>query len=211
MIKELWQDLVSPQEEADTRMFLHAAHASQQGYETILRKFQNINVGVPAAYYIRKISGSPILATGRGNKQRFIEINGISQKYGENTCEASPGLHAFTGCESVSAFCGKGNLKMKGLCETIKELGQSNTVSDELMEKCEKYVCSLYGKSGADVIGVRYALFCQKRFESSSQLPLTKDTLSMHTSRANHQASIWRRALDDRPDVPTVHGIMVGF
>ena len=96
-------------------------------------------------------------------------------------------------------------LKDEGLCETIKELGQSNTVSEELMEKCEKNVCSLYGKSGADVIDVRYALFCQKRSESS-QLPLTKDTLSMYTSRANHQAVIWRRALDARPDVPTLHG-----
>ena len=41
----------------------------------------------------------------------------------------------------------------------MKELGQAYTVSEELAEKCEKYVCSLYGKSGADVIDVRYALF----------------------------------------------------
>ena len=89
-------------------MFQHAAHASQQGYGTILKKFPDTDVGVPAAYYIRKISGSPIVATGRGNKQRFIDINGVSQKYGDNTCEALPGLHAFAGCESVSAFCRKG-------------------------------------------------------------------------------------------------------
>ena len=67
----------------------------------------------------------------------------------------------------------------------MKELGQSYTVSEELMEKCEKYVCSLYGKSGADVIDVRYALFFQKTFESSQLLP-TKDALSNHTSRANY-------------------------
>ena len=63
----------------------------------------------------------------------------------------------------------------------MKELGQSCTVSEELMEKREKYVCSLYGKSGTDVIDVRYALFFEKRFESS-QLPSTKDILSKHTS-----------------------------
>ena len=77
-------------------MFLHAAHASQQGYETIVIKFPDTNRGVPAVYYIRKISGSPILETC------------ISQKYGENICEALLGLHAFTGCESVSAFSEKG-------------------------------------------------------------------------------------------------------
>ena len=75
----------------------------------------------------------------------------------------------------------------------------------ELMEKCEKYVCSLYGKSGADVIDVRYALFFQKTFESS-QLSPTKDTLSKHISRANYQAAIKRRALDAGPDIPTPHG-----
>ena len=36
VVKELQQDLVTRQEEADTRMFLHAAHAGQQGYETIV-------------------------------------------------------------------------------------------------------------------------------------------------------------------------------
>ena len=99
--------------------------------------------------------------------QQAEEISGISlisKKYGENTCEALPGLHAFTECESESAFSGKGKqsaikviLKDEGLCKTMKELGQSYTVSEELMEKCEKYVCSLYEKSGADV---NDALYC---------------------------------------------------
>ena len=109
VIKELQQDLVSPQEEADTRMFLHAAHASQQGDETIVIKSPDTDVGVLTVYYSRRISGSLILATGAGNKRRFIDINGIPGKYGENTCEALLGLHAITGCDSsVSAFSGKG-------------------------------------------------------------------------------------------------------
>ena len=109
-------------------------------------------------------------------------------------------------------FSGKGKqsavkviLEDEGLCETMRELGQSYTVSEELIEKCEMYVCSLYGNSGADVNDVRYALFCQKGSESS-QLPPTKDALSKHTRRANYQAAIWRRASDARPDVPTPNG-----
>ena len=97
----------------------------------------------------------------------------------------------FTECESVSTFSEKGKqsaikviLEDEGLCETMKELGQSCTVSEELVKKCEKYVCSLYGKSIADVNDARYALFCQKRSESS-QLPPTKDALSNHTRRTN--------------------------
>ena len=60
----------------------------------------------------------------------------------------------------------------------MKELGRSYTVSEELMVKREMYICSLYGKSGADVNDARYAMFCKE----SSQLPPTKDALSKHTS-----------------------------
>ena len=147
------------------------------------------------------------------NKRRFIDINGISQKYGENICEGLPDLHGFTGCDSVSALSGKGKqsaikviLKQdERLCETMKELGQSYTVSEELLEKCEMYVCSLYGKSRADVNDVHFALFCQKG-SKLSQLPPTEDALSKHTSRANYQAAIWRRASNARPDVPNPRG-----
>ena len=64
-------------------MFLHAAHASQEGYETFLRKFPDVDtdVEVPAVYYIRKISDSPILATGRENKR----VSLISMVYLRNT------------------------------------------------------------------------------------------------------------------------------
>ena len=99
--KELQQDLVTRQEEADTGKFLHAAHAGQQGDETIVIKSPDTDVGVLAVYFSSQISGSLILATGTGNKQRFIDVNVTSQKYGENICEALPGLHAFTGCDSV--------------------------------------------------------------------------------------------------------------
>ena len=130
--KELQLGLVSPQEEADNRMILHAALASQQGYETIVIKSPDTDVGVLAVYYSRQISGSLILITGTVKKRRFIDINGIPQKYGDKTCETLPCLHAFTGCDSVSAFSRKGKqsammviLKDEGLCKTQKELGQS--------------------------------------------------------------------------------------
>ena len=82
---------------------------------------------VLAVYYSSQISGSLVLATGTGDKRRFIDVNGISQKDGENICEALPGLHAFTGCDSVSTFSGKGKqsavkviLKDERLCETMR-------------------------------------------------------------------------------------------
>ena len=77
-----------------------------------------------------------------------------------------------------------------------------HTVCEELMEKRGMYICSLYGKSGADVNDARYASFCKE----SSQLPPTKDAISKHTSRANIPGCYWRQALDARPYVPAPHG-----
>ena len=69
-------------------------------------------------------------------------------------CEAMLGLHAFTGCDSVSSFRGIGKIKpLKMLlkspahCDALKSLGDDWNVDDDLLIGCEKLTCTLYGKS----------------------------------------------------------------
>ena len=66
-------------------------------------------------------------------------------------CAALLGLHAFTGCDSVSAFTGKGKAKCYNLLrknlefvETLKSLGENWNVTDEVTDKREMFCCSLY-------------------------------------------------------------------
>ena len=82
----------------------------------------------------------------------------IVENLGDNICNALIGLNAFTGCDSVSTFVGRSKKtafsllkKEDHLCETMKNLGYSPEVSNDLFKGCEKFVCALYGGTGFDV------------------------------------------------------------
>ena len=86
------------------------------------------------------------------------------ENLGDNICNALIGFNAFTGCDSVSTFVGKGKKtafsllsKLDHLCETMKNLGDSPEASDDLFKGCEKFVCTLYGGKGFDVNKLYYS------------------------------------------------------
>ena len=69
----------------------------------------------------------------------------VANVIGQNVCASLLGLHAYTGCDSVSAFSGQGNLTaLKLLKENVnyifKRIGQDLTVSLELLTKLEAYL-----------------------------------------------------------------------
>ena len=77
-------------------------------------------------------------------------------------------MHAFTGCDTVSAFAGRGKAKALKLLTNSKEhqdkfllLGQEWDVSPDLSDKLEAFTCHL---------------FCAKKDEiESHQLPPCRD------------------------------------
>ena len=125
-------------------------------------------------------------------------------------------MHAFTGCDSVSAFAGKGKaqalklmLSDKESSETFTELGQEWDLCPDLMKKLETLTCRLYAPRTTieTVNDLRYQLFCAKKGEiESHQLPPCRDCLMKHSQRANYQAGIWRRCLSQEPQVPSPVG-----
>ncbi len=75
------------------------------------------------------------------------------------------GLHAITGCDSVSGFYGKGKAKAAKLLfkemayqQALGELGMEHEVSEDLCAKLDSFVCHLYGQSACtDVNEARFA------------------------------------------------------
>ena len=64
------------------------------------------------------------MKTRKGSKKCVINIDAVKQQIEQElagdidlavSCAALPGLHAFTGCDSVSAFAGKGKDKCYNL------------------------------------------------------------------------------------------------
>ena len=160
--------------------------------------------------------------TGVGNKRRLIDIKAVIGDVGKDLCSALPGLHAFSGCDTTSAFVRKGKLQSlkilkrhKEFLPSFKMLGSSEVVDEELHSSLEKFTCLLYaGKTNEEINKLRLDRF-QQRFSPKqgkllssgigvdlSLLPPCQDALRMHIRRVNYQALIWYQADKPTPVIP---------
>ena len=146
-----------------------------------------------------------------------MDITSISSALGSDVCKALLGVHSFTGCDSVSAFAGRGKQRAFQIIRSDQnarnafvKLGETWTLSSDMHTQLERFVCKLYAtKPGTHVIDeLQYNLFCVRKGEIESyQLPPCKDCLMKHSLRANYQAAIWRRSLENNPQIPNPVGI----
>ena len=198
-------ELGSTQEEANTRLFVHASHAASSGFTSTIITSEDTDVFILCLYF-RQTTPSPIFfKCGSTTHTKFVDIIGIADKLGQDVCRALPGLHAFTGCDTVSALVGRGKigpLKMvmqsKESRATFPELGEVWEVQAQLFQKLCIFTCHTYMKSPGtdDVHELRYRLFCQKRGNlESNQLPPCADCLKTHCMRANYRTKIWKLSL----------------
>ena len=211
-------ELNSNHEEADTKLLLHAKHASENGETTIIIKYPDTDVAILACHFCRDISARILIMKKEKTWNIYLETSAIADAAGPHLCDALPGLHAFTGCDSTSAFAGKG--KKTGLkhcktdpvsCNGMATRGRSFDAETVPFSECEGFVCKVYGKPKlVEVNECRYITFCAKQGQSQS-LPPSQDALRNHTMRANYQAAIWRQALNANPEIPSPesHGWLI--
>ena len=221
----LQHDLASDQEEADTRMFVHAHHATSS-FNKVMISSPDTDVFVIALAKSLEIDANLFMLTGVKSKRRIIDINAVANGLC-NTIPASSsreeflsslvGLHCLTGCDTVSAFAGKGKLKPFNLMvkqsdyiTTFSGLGNDEFVDDVLLKKIEMFVCHLYGnKKCSSINQLRYQLYCQGGGKMPCELlPPCDNVLQLHVERANYQARIWKNSLHPMFNVldPVGHG-----
>ena len=74
------------------------------------------------------------------------------------------------------------------------------------MKGADKFVCHLYGYGNCESINeVRLKMFVKGKFTIES-LPPTVDAPSYHLMRSNYQAFIWKTALTNYMDLPSLDG-----
>ena len=96
-------------EEADTRILLHCKSAATEN-EAIVIVCEDTDVLILAIAYADEV-GVPIYRKrGNHSRTRYVHVNAITRVIGNKIATSLPGLHAFTGCDSVSAFAGKGKI-----------------------------------------------------------------------------------------------------
>ena len=207
-------ELTSDHEEADTRLFLHSEHASASTNSVVIKSPDTDTFILGVSVAAQKQDGCKLyLCTGLGStSSRLLDLNAVASRYGPCTMEALLGFHAFTGCDSTSSFKGKGKLKPLHLMmqsprflSTFKDLGQSWNLTSQQYRDLEVFVCSMYGQKTDSVDQARHGLFCLTG-KCDFTLPPNRDSLVLHSQRANYQAAIWRRSLVARQYAPSPVG-----
>lgn len=162
-----------------------------------------------------------LFETGNVNKSRCTNITNAALSLSPLICNVYFGLHAFTGCDSTSAFKGKGKVKAIQLVqkhchfqELFTKLGEYWTVSQNTQKGMEEFTCALYGKARIkEVNDLRYSLLQTKCGGSNtnpssasaydlSVLPPCSTCLQEHVKRVNFQVGIWKRSHIAKPDIP---------
>ena len=218
---EIEDQLVSNQEEADTKLILHCCHA--------------LNTHPPKKVIIRSPSGDTdilvimlnklldeqdriYLDYGNGMHRKGLWLSDIDMSDPMKKCML--GFHAFTGNDYISSFfrrgkaaCWKVVKKNPKFIDTFTGLGLSWDLHGELADALEEFVCLLYGSRKKKVNSVRSEMFerkhiNQKKVIDISQLPPCQSTLLLHSKRANVVAKIWNSSHEPMLEVPefSLHG-----
>eukprot|EP00794_Sanderia_malayensis_P001903 gene1903-2161_t len=165
-------------EEADTRLFLHAKHCSQEGNSKVLIKTVDTDVVIIAIAKFTFLALDELwIEFGAGKNRRWIPIHRIVKALGEEKCSALLYWHAFTGCDTVSSFAGKG--------KTSACVGKHTLVSRKLYRDSPIAQKPSVKSRPIDVI------------------PQTKDALHQHSLRAAYQAGyVWGQSCEKVQALP---------
>ena len=96
-------------EEADSRLLLHAYDAAIHGHKKVMITTVDTDVVVIALYHFFSLEVEELwIEFGAGIHRRYIPIHQYARNLKEETCRALPFWYAVSGCDTVSAFAGKG-------------------------------------------------------------------------------------------------------
>ncbi|EDO28806.1 predicted protein [Nematostella vectensis] len=142
-------NLKSTQEEADTRILLHASHAAKAGYAIVISS-EDTDVLV-IALSLKSFIASPLFIKTTKQSRTYVDVSKVVLVIGVQMCIALPGFHAFTGCERASAFFGKGKAKALELLHQnssfvnlFLEMGMYWQLDEELFQKIQEFTCTMY-------------------------------------------------------------------
>eukprot|EP00794_Sanderia_malayensis_P020731 gene20733-22764_t len=110
-------------EEADTRLLLHAKNAAEEGCEAVIIVSEDTDVFVLAVANRYGIQATMYQKRGTQARSRYVNITSTADALGYKVSRSLPGLHAFTGCDTVSAFASKGKLTALKIYQPIPLIG----------------------------------------------------------------------------------------
>ena len=149
---------------------------------------------------------------GKTKDFRWLPIHDITAEL-EMPVSALPFFHAFTGCDTTSAFRGKGKKSAWQVWEVFPDVTEvfsrlssmPDSVTDNDMEMLEAFVCIMYDRATCtfEVNDARFELFARKQ-RVFDAIPPTRDALLQHIKRSVYQGGhVWGQVLACRQALPS--------
>jgi len=205
-------------EEADTRIFVHVKSAVLQGNHSVIIKANDTDVVVIAIHAMKLLKEMGLeklwISYGQGIHTCWIPIHEVVENIGPAKVSGILFFHAFTGCDVVSAFRGKGkktawqtwDVSDDVVNQTFTELSQNPSTFDERhLISLERFVVAMYDRSSTSmtVNETRLDLFARKQ-RLYMCIPPTQASLRQHAKRAAYQGGIiWGQATEPKPTLPS--------
>ena len=101
--RDVWH-LQSTQEEADSRIILHAAEAATAGYRHAIIASQDTDVLVMLIHFTQELPDQVWMHVGTSKKRN--PVHEIRHTLSTEVKQSLPAFHAFTGCDTTSQFSG---------------------------------------------------------------------------------------------------------
>ena len=207
------QDILSlalcTHEEADTRILLDLEDAVRQGHHKV--RMVDTDVVVLAVTSAQHLNITELwVAFGAGKSFWFLAAHKIARALGPDRCVALPMFHAFTGCDTVSSFGGKGKRTAWNTWNTYGDITPafgalvarpSPQSIEEWLGPLERFVVLLYDHISSQecVNEARKQLFTQKG-RAIDSLPPKQAALNQHIKRAAYQAGhCWAQTTLNQP------------
>jgi len=132
---------------------------------------------------------------GQGASARWVPVHGVVSSIGPEKVGGILFFHAFTGCDVVSGFRGKGKKsawQTRNVCEDVTDTFEKlsncpQDVSDDNLQKLENFVVLMYDRSSAAscVNEARLDHFALARKQRTyDAIPPTRAALREHAKRA---------------------------
>ena len=200
-------------EEADTRLLLHASDCARHGFVRVMIRTTDTDVVILAVSNCHAMNVAELwIAFGTGKHFQYIPAHEIALQLGPRKAEALTLFHAFTGCDTVSFFAGKGKATAWEVWRAYPQATEAflslATGPDNLPDNCfeilERFVVLLYDRTSQNskVNLARQSLFAS-RGRSIENIPPTQAALKQHVLRATYQGGhVWGNCLVPVPSLP---------
>lgn len=202
-------DFLLPIENINTRMLLHVEHAVRHGHQQILLSTSDSDIVIAAIYAFRHLMPNLKklwIELVNNSNTKVVSIHELYEKHKDKS-DALPFFHAFTGCNTTSAFFGIGktsawNAWMNFPSVTLAILrlisDGTSTLSTEAMDVLEEFTIRMYDSTSKSkkLHECRRELFTRElKPRPIDRIPPTRDALEQHVKRSILQSSIWSQCI----------------